>query len=51
MPSETLLYLFELIHEMHGVGHALVVRVVQALRQDLVYDPIVALKALALEDC
>lgn len=50
MPSETLQYLFELIHEVHGVSHALIVRVVQALRQNLVYYPIVAFKPLALED-
>lgn len=31
MPGETLLYLFEFIHEKHGVGHALIVRVMQAL--------------------
>lgn len=51
LPSVTLLYLFELIHEMHGEGHALIVRVVQALRQDLIYDPVVTLRPLASEDC
>lgn len=51
MPGETMLYLFELIHEMHGVGHALIVRVMQSLRQDLVHDPIVAFEPLASDDC